>query len=281
MTGSAVVLLVGSAVILSVGLVLALASPRSIAASRRWASKPFAAAIARARRWRARTVDRLGPVGAFLVVLAAAAPPIGVLCHLLGLAVQRNPVRDLDEHLNDWFLDQQDLTTWLRGPVEAMNHIANWPETLTVAVLASVALGVLDRDRRWLPALLIGAVVLSEWALQTTLNHTVDPSPPPTGAGLFPSGGTARVIAVYGFIVHLALRRAPPRRHLAIAGWTAIALIAFLQAFARVFAGYHWTSDIPGGVLLGGLILAAGLAVGGACDAPRTTRVRRPAAEAP
>lgn len=270
MTGAGVLLLVGLATIVSTGLVVALGAGRWRAATRRWVSRPcVGAALRRARMLRDGLVNRFGPVRAFLVLMAAAFLPIAIGCHILGVVVQHVPVTTIDVRLNSWFLDQQRVTPWLGDPVRAMNRIANWRETLTVSLLASVALGCMTRRRRWLPALLIGTVVLAEWSLQSTLNFTVDPSPPPTGRGLFPSGGTARVIAVYGTILCLALRRMQVPRWLAISGWIVIAVAAFLQGFARVFAGYHWTSDLAGGVLLGVLLLAATLAALTAFDVAR------------
>lgn len=270
MTGAGLVFLVGLSVVVSTGSVVALGARRWRAATRRRASRPrVGAALRRARMLRDGLVNRLGPVRAFLVLMAAAVPPIAICCHVLGVVVQHVPVTTIDVRLNSWFLDQNGVTTWLGDPVRAMNRIANWRETVTVSLLASVALGCATRRRRWCAALLIGTVVVAEWSLQSTLNFTVDPSPPPTGDGLFPSGGTARVIAVYGTILCLALRRMQVRRLLAVTGWIGIAVTAFLQGFARVFAGYHWTSDLAGGVLLGVLLLAATLAALTAFDVAR------------
>jgi membrane-associated phospholipid phosphatase len=256
MTGAAILLLLGLLLILAAGAVIALQPQRWIQAGRRWRSRPSVAAVVRQfQTQRDCLVEGLGPVGAFVVLVSAAIPPVTVVCYLLGVLGQHFPLTVLNSRLNAWFLDQEAMTTWLSLPVRAVNTIGNWPETLIISSVAALGLGLAARRRRWLPALLIGTVLLVERCVQRTVNVTLDAQPPPTGAGLFPSGATVRILAVYGLILYLVLRRTRLGWRPAVAGWTAIALVAFLQAYARLYLGYHWAVDVPGGVLLGVLLL--------------------------
>jgi membrane-associated phospholipid phosphatase len=268
MTGVSFLLLLGLTLIVASGSAIALQPQRCIQAGRRWRSRPWAAAVGRRfQTQRDCLVEGLGPVGALVALVCAAIPPLTVVCYLVGVLGKHFPVTALNKSLNAWFLDQAALTTWLRLPVRAVNTFGNWPETLVVSSVAAIGLGVAARDRRWLPALLIGTVVLVERCLQRTITLTLHAQPPPTGSGLFPSGATARIIAVYGLILYLVLRRTRPGWRLAVAGWTVIALMAFLQAYGRLYLGYHWMVDVPGGVLFGILLLTTMLASRSVFDA--------------
>jgi membrane-associated phospholipid phosphatase len=256
MTGVVVVLVLGVTLILVAGTVIAFQPQRWIHVGRRWRSRPSAAAVVRQfQTQRDCLVEGLGPVGAFVVLMSAAIPPVTVACYLLGVLGQHFPLTVLNSRLNAWFLDQKALTPWLSLPVRAVNKAGEWPESLIIGSVAALGLSLAARQRRWLPALLIGTVLLVERCVQRTVNVTLDAQPPPGAVGVFPSGATARIIAVYGLILYMVVRRTRLGWRLTVAGWTAITLVAFLQAYARLYLGYHWTTDVPGGVLLGALLL--------------------------
>jgi membrane-associated phospholipid phosphatase len=281
MTGVVILLLLGLTLILAAGAVVALQPRHWIQVGRRWRSRPSVAAVVRQfQTQRYCLVEGLGAVGAFVVLVSAAIPPVTVACYLVGVLGKRFPVTVLNSHLNAWFLDQKALTTWLNLPIRAVNTIGNWPETLVISSVAALGLGLAARRRRWLPALLIGTVVLVERCVQRTINVTLDAQPPPNAAGLFPSGATARIIAVYGLILYLVLRRTRLGWRTAVAGWTVIALVTFLQAYARLYLGYHWAVDVPGGVLLGVLLLVMMLvALSVFNERPARREVRRSAGQ--
>lgn len=71
----------------------------------------------------------------------------------------------------------------------------------------------------------------------------------------FPSGHVATFTAVLGFLAFLCyLRLAPSRiRFLPI---VVVAVVLAVLAFARIYSGQHWASDVVAGGLLGGLWLA-------------------------
>ena len=80
-----------------------------------------------------------------------------------------------------------------------------------------------------------------------------------TTAGTARSGHTVRAVLVYGLLAFVIYRLAPPglRKTLAI---PAGAVIISVVALDRLYLGVHWTSDVVGGLLLGGLALAAAIA---------------------
>ena len=75
----------------------------------------------------------------------------------------------------------------------------------------------------------------------------------------FPSGHMLRAVLVFGLLAFVVHRLAPPGpvRRLAIPA--AVVVIA-AEAFDRMYLGVHWQSDVLGGLLLGGLALAAAIA---------------------
>jgi undecaprenyl-diphosphatase len=72
----------------------------------------------------------------------------------------------------------------------------------------------------------------------------------------YPSGHTLRAVLVYGLLAFVVCRLAPRglARRLAI---PAAAVIISLVALDRLYLGVHWTSDVIGGLLLGGVALTA------------------------
>src|SRR5438046_1655491 len=66
-------------------------------------------------------------------------------------------------------------------------------------------------------------------------------------------------VLVFGLLAFVVRRLAPPglARQLAIPA--AVVIIA-AEAFDRLYLGVHWQSDVLGGLLLGGLALAAAIA---------------------
>jgi len=71
----------------------------------------------------------------------------------------------------------------------------------------------------------------------------------------FPSGHAMTTVLLYGFLFYAAGEALPDRR-LRYPVQALCVVIAVLTGLQRVEAGVHWPSDVLGGVLLGGLILA-------------------------
>jgi undecaprenyl-diphosphatase len=75
----------------------------------------------------------------------------------------------------------------------------------------------------------------------------------------YPSGHVMRAVVVYGLIAFVVYRLSPRGwvRRLAI---PAAAVMISAVAFDRLYLAVHWESDVVGGLLVGGLALAASVA---------------------
>jgi membrane-associated phospholipid phosphatase len=76
--------------------------------------------------------------------------------------------------------------------------------------------------------------------------------------GSYPSGHMMRTVLIYGLGAFVV-------RRLASRGWARVlaapsaAVVVGLMALDRVYLGVHWQSDVVGGLLLGGAVLAAAI----------------------
>jgi membrane-associated phospholipid phosphatase len=125
-------------------------------------------------------------------------------------------------------------------------------------------------------------VVAVELVYKRLLFHPQPTSPHPDGPSLsalltggplaggnsYPSGHVVRTVVVYGLVAFVVYRLSPPGwfRRLAI---PAAAVMIATMAFDRLYLGVHWESDVVGGLLVGGLALAAAVAW---LDRPRVPR---------
>ncbi len=157
----------------------------------------------------------------------------------------------------------EEVTTFVQGAhgwlPRAITDLGSGLGTTITAILGfAVMLGftVIRRWRRdmWfvlvviilrLLAFVIKGIVQSPRpvALQATLRQTFD------GYG-FPSGHTLTSTLLLGSLMFLIVRhvRGEGVTRIAVAVW---ALGAVLTAFARVWSGAHWASDVIGGAMLG------------------------------
>ena len=107
--------------------------------------------------------------------------------------------------------------------------------------------------RRWYVPIFVfaGGYALEKYT-QIILKLVVDRGHPPTTLGTFPSGGCGRVMIVYGLIIFFTLRWIRPKSNrLWLAGWTLLAFLLSIQAYARIYNLEHWITDVIGGTIFG------------------------------
>jgi membrane-associated phospholipid phosphatase len=193
-----------------------------------------------------------------------------------------------------WFRDHQ-ATAGPHRLMEILTQMGNRPVVYVVTCVAAVVLALLAPRRRWAPPALAVLAVLIEQVVRVGLLKVVDRGHPPTSAGTWPSGGVGRIIAIYGFIAFLvfwcAVRRAPAMaadrrtRRGAVALGVLIALMAIVEGYTRLYLLKHWLTDVLGGYVFGGLLLAvfvyAGRALLDADRPPDAADAPTDAADAP
>jgi undecaprenyl-diphosphatase len=140
------------------------------------------------------------------------------------------------------------------------SRMAEMPLVAVVALGGALGLALLASrlGAIWLVAALV--VALSNRGVKFLVDRPrpsddlVDVSDKASGLS-FPSGHVAAAVLVYGFIFYLAAFLIPARP-LRLLVQASCLVIIVLTALQRVYVGVHWPSDVLGGLLFGGLVLA-------------------------
>ena len=152
-----------------------------------------------------------------------------------------------------------DASAW-REALDWASRLSEWPGMLIVGFAGAATLWLLAHrsETVWL----LAALALTQ--LNGAVKLAVDrPRPSPelvdvrevaTGPS-FPSGHTVTAVLLYGFLLYAASQALPVRR-LRYPVQALCVIIAALTGLQRIEAGVHWPSDVLGGALFAGLILA-------------------------
>jgi membrane-associated phospholipid phosphatase len=155
------------------------------------------------------------------------------------------------------------------GTVELMHFISlAGDNTIAASVLVAIAASILLLMKAKREAIaLIGTVLLGQ-VLKIVLKDLIGrPRPTPELVNVlfsaheicsFPSGHTVFYTGFFGFLFFVAYTQAKPTA----LRWSLCVLFGGLIVLigpARIFLGAHWVSDVIGGYLLGGAVLAAGI----------------------
>ena len=141
-----------------------------------------------------------------------------------------------------------------------MQLVSHWLPASIVVVLLSVGLWIWGKKLEVIfIASLTSSAGLISWLLKELISR-----PRPSGElvqllseslGLsFPSGHATLAFVFCGFLFYLAPRLVKQPAVIGILRALLIALILLIGT-SRIYLGVHWTSDVVGGLFLGGLIL--------------------------
>jgi membrane-associated phospholipid phosphatase len=190
------------------------------------------------------------PIMSLLGIVAVGLAVMLPLMLGLGKLVER--FQGFDTRVWNWFVDHR-VQGWydLMGTVTQLGN--SWLNRgVTVGVLLTLVVVV---RQRWLTAVALIAMLLAAHYMVVWTTSIIDRPPPPGSGGTYPSGGCARVIAIYGLVAFVLLRETNAGRRTSIAAWTAIAALGFIEAYSRVYLAVHWVSDAVGGLIFGAALL--------------------------
>lgn len=210
------------------------------AAARRFGAVPAAA-----------TILVGGTVVAFVLSL-----PIGYLAKALEGPLDKPAYRFAARHVHG-------------GRFHALNEkltvFGNNSEIQLLCLIAVILLACAYRRHWWVPVSLVGLMFYLERYAQRGLAKIVHRGHPPSTLGTYPSGGVARILAVYGMVLLLSMVLLPALSRAWRAGLlTAVGMAAVIEAYTRWYLAKHWLTDALGGLTFGYLLFAVAAAAVGA-----------------
>ena len=151
----------------------------------------------------------------------------------------------------------------LRNPLadRLMAGLASLGDAQVLGPAALVALLYLLWRKRWMAAAHWLAAIVFGLVFTNVLEAVIDmPRPPTAPAGFgFPSVAVTMTTIVFGFFAVLIARELPGRQR--VWPYLLAGVLTTVIAFARLYLGAHWPSDLIGGTLFGILwLLVLGLA---------------------
>lgn len=155
-------------------------------------------------------------------------------------------------------IQRGDARAW-REALDWASRLSEWPGAFIVGFVAAAGLWLVSHrsEAVWLLGAFLsqfnGAVKLAVERPRPS-PELVDVREVATGLS-FPSGHTMTTVLLYGFLFYAAGQALSDRR-LRYPVQALCVTIAVLTGLQRVEAGVHWPSDVLGGALFAGLILA-------------------------
>lgn len=189
---------------------------------------------------------------------------IGLLVLIVLVA---GPLQELDYFLaRRWLYNFEPRLMWFAQNV--LNRVAS--QAVCLPVLAVVAIVLARRRRSWRPIVFAlgseAAFLLGIGSMKVLLARgvTYERDPSLLEGGLwemgtkgisFPSGHAAEAVLIYGAAVYLIARYSDASRRLVRLLCWGVAAISVNSVAVSFLLGWHWASDLVGGLLAGGLFL--------------------------
>lgn len=202
----------------------------------------------RSRRIRRVTRPLRGPLTVSLVLLAA------FLVYTV-LVVRWNPFVRLDFFLNRNF----HVHSWW-PLLHVLDRIGQ--RAVCLPILGTVIVVTSWRHRSWRPALLGAAGIFIVNLLVLIAKLALSRGRPLTGESFFsdgdmyPSGHTANILVVYGLCYHLITHYAQVSAQVKKMLAATVVLLSCLMLTTSLLLRWHWFSDLVGGFMIGGAVLA-------------------------
>jgi membrane-associated phospholipid phosphatase len=220
----------------------------------------------------------------FLAVAIGGSIVVLLVMWLVGLLVlHAGP--PIDKPFYSWTQAHR-MHLWARVMTSA-TKIGDAQATWAAAGTAGACLAVAWRRMRWLPPLALVTVVVLQKVVVRGIHHLVHRvGPPDSPHGVFPSGGCARAVLIYGLIAYLLWREFGGTRRTAAWATAAVAILGFNEGYSRAYLTLHWLTDVLSGWLYGGMllvvfILAVQLVAGPGRAQAETSRATRAAPRTP
>lgn len=160
----------------------------------------------------------------------------------------------IDKPIWHWTVNHHRWHVWKSFMGEATQLGYKWT-TWGAAMTAAVILALVSPNRRWLPPLALGTLIIVEHFLTRAVVDIFHRPGPPGSGGTFPSGGTDRAVVFYGLIAYFLWRELSGTRRGAIVAGTVVAALGFNEAYSRFYLAVHWLTDILSGFIYGCLLL--------------------------
>lgn len=194
------------------------------------------------------------------VGLVAIAAVLWAFLLGLGLLITTvlTPVRDLDVAIIDGLVESR--TEPLTVLAHIGDQIGNTPGIIAMVIIAATVAHAVTR--RWAPALVVVAAAAGETSIFLATQVAISRARPDVeqlagepATSSFPSGHVAATIVTYGCIALLVL--AWSRGAVRIVAVAAAIALPLLVAWARMYQGMHFPSDVLASFLFAPLWLAA------------------------
>jgi len=173
----------------------------------------------------------------------------------LSLLAAVYPTFPADHEALDRFQDLE--SSGLSGAFRFVTHLGTWVVAFPSILLVALALWAFGKRRLSLLSLLMPLVEWLGFAVKAWVGRPrpqLALFPPGPSSESFPSGHAIHAVLFFGFLIYLSSVYMAPSKLRVIIQMMLLLIILAVGA-SRVYLGLHWSSDVIGGYLFGGVFL--------------------------